>query len=93
MMGGCLVIGSNTGGTIELINNKKTGLLYQCGDIDDLAAKIEYAILNKKEMKEIAENGQKYMLENMTARANAERIFKVYEYINNAGEKIIGKAN
>lgn len=40
MMSGCLVIGANSGGTMELVSDNETGLLYTSGDYSDLAAKI-----------------------------------------------------
>ena len=46
---GKLVIGSQTGGTIELLNNGKTGLLYKHGNISDLLNKVWYAYQHKDE--------------------------------------------
>jgi glycosyltransferase involved in cell wall biosynthesis len=37
---GCCVIGSNVGGIPELIQPDQSGLLFQCGDIGDLAEKL-----------------------------------------------------
>lgn len=88
MMGGCLVIGANSGGTIELINDKVTGLLYKSGDADDLCKKLEYAITHLDEMKTIAQNGQAYMIENMTARKNATRIHELYQVVVQSQESI-----
>lgn len=42
------VIGSNRGGTSELIKNEETGLLYECGDIKALAACIKRLIDDKE---------------------------------------------
>lgn len=81
MMGGCLVIGANSGGTVELVKDNVTGLLYKSGDINSLVDKMEYAITHPLEMINIAENGQKYMIENMTARKNAQRIYDLYQDI------------
>lgn len=88
MMGGCLVIGANSGGTIELINDKVTGLLYKSGDADDLCKKLEYVITHLDEMKTIAQNGQAYMIENMTARKNATRIHELYQAVVQSQESI-----
>lgn len=88
MMGGCLVIGANSGGTIELINDKVTGLLYKSGDADDLCKKLEYVITHLDEMKTIAQNGQAYMIENMTARRNATRIHELYQAVVQSQESI-----
>lgn len=90
MMAGCLVIGADTGGTVELVSNLETGLLYKSGDADDLAEKIRCALNNKKRMIEIARNGQAYMLKNMTARTNAQNIYDIYRtIIQNRKEKNI----
>ncbi|MCI9061378.1 MULTISPECIES: glycosyltransferase family 4 protein [Romboutsia] len=44
MLHGIPVVGSNVGGTLELIKNRETGMIYQYGDINDLANKIEVLI-------------------------------------------------
>lgn len=41
MMGQIPVIGSNSGGTKELIKHNQNGLLFESGNADDLAKKIE----------------------------------------------------
>jgi glycosyltransferase involved in cell wall biosynthesis len=46
---GIPVIGSNTGGTPELLQHRKYGLLYDVSSIEDLVLKME-DIINKKEM-------------------------------------------
>lgn len=77
-MGGCVVIGANTGGTIELIEDSKTGYLYESGNVDSLMEKIIYVLENKKIANDIAKSGQAYMLSNMTAEKNADAIYDVY---------------
>ncbi|MBR3354980.1 MAG: glycosyltransferase family 4 protein [Oscillospiraceae bacterium] len=78
MMGGCVVIGANTGGTVELIEDSKTGYLYESGNVDSLVKKIIYVLENKKIANEVAKSGQTYMLSNMTAEKNADAIYDVY---------------
>ena len=78
MLAGCLVIGARSAGTLELIQDNETGLLYQEGSADDLAGKIERAINEKQKMISVAQNGQQYMLHNMTASINAQKIYKEY---------------
>jgi glycosyltransferase involved in cell wall biosynthesis len=41
---GCAVVGSDVGGTPELIHDGKTGLLFRLGDSQDLAAKLRILI-------------------------------------------------
>lgn len=76
-----LVIGSNTGGTIELVQDKKTGFLYSEGDYIDLADKIEYAINNWKKCKKIVENAYNYAINNFTITKCAKGVNEVYKYL------------
>lgn len=80
MLTGCLVIGANTGGTQELIQDGKTGLLFdfKSGESPDLAEKMIYALEHRGEMAEIALAGQKVMAETMTAERNADEVARVY---------------
>lgn len=41
------IIGSNSGGVTEIIEDKKTGLLFEAENADDLAQKIEFMMLEK----------------------------------------------
>lgn len=81
MLSGNLVIGANTAGTKDLINDGQTGILYKQGDSDDLFEKIWFAINNKLKSKQIAKNGRSYMYENMSAEKNADEIYDLYNEI------------
>ena len=81
MLSGNLLIGADTAGTKELIDDKKTGLLYKHGNPDDLCEKMVYAIDNKRKSKKMADKGRKYMFNNMTAEINADKIFKLYNEV------------
>lgn len=74
-----LVIGSNTGGTIELVQDKQTGFLYNEGDYIDLANKIEYAINNWKECEKIVENAYDYATNNFTITKCTKGVNEVYK--------------
>lgn len=65
MLAGLSMIGSNTGGTKELINHMENGLLYQLGDHDDLVKCIE-AMSNKKLRVRLAQKGQQFAIDNFT---------------------------
>lgn len=78
MMSGALVIGANTGGTVEIINDMETGLLYEQGNADDLCKKIQYALKHPEEMKTIAATGRKMAMQKYTAKLNASNIVNVY---------------
>lgn len=46
MASGCCVIGSRVGGTPELIAANERGLLFESGDVDDLAGQLERVVMN-----------------------------------------------
>lgn len=79
MLSGNLVIGADSAGTQELIQDNKTGLLYSQGDPDDLCSKIIFAIKQQEHSKLLAAQGRKYMFENMTAEINAKNIYQIYQ--------------
>ena len=56
MASGIPAIASNFGGTPELIDDKKTGLLFTPGDYKDLSKKIVYLIRNPKIVSRLGEN-------------------------------------
>ena len=81
MLAGCLVIGANTAGTAEIIENNSTGLLYQQGNSDSLAEKLKYALKNKVDMQRIADNGSKTASLKFTAENNEQEILALYHEI------------
>lgn len=78
MMAGCLVIGANVGGTVEIIEDNKSGLLYQKGKPIDLTEKIEYAVHNKEIAKKLASSGQVRAVEKFSEDRNTKEIYEVY---------------
>ena len=78
MLAGSLVIGADSGGTSEILSDGR-GILFDVGCAEQLAAKIQYIIEHKDEMRILAEKAQKYALEVYTAERNAEQIYQVYK--------------
>ena len=76
---GCLVIGANSGGTKELINDGVTGYKYVTHNIDNLSNVIWDAIQNRETSNKIATAGQSYAIEHFSARKNAEEIMNLYD--------------
>lgn len=72
------VIGSDSGGTKELIINGYNGLLYKNTDYLDLAEKIKYFIDNKEKIIVMGKNAYDYALNNFTAERNAEELYSIY---------------
>ena len=76
-----LAIGSNTGGTVEIIEDNVNGLLYEEGDYISLANKIKYAIDNKTEMNTVIENGYKTTIEKYSISRVVDQIMEIYSAI------------
>lgn len=81
MMAGLLTIGENSGGTPELIEHGKTGLLYEYGNYIQLAELIQYAMNNPDTVREIALEGQKNALQNFSIEKTAQNVKKIYDEI------------
>lgn len=81
MLSGLGVIVSNTGANQEIVEDKKTGLVYSLGDIIDLCNKILYYACNRKRLYEIANNGQIVARERFSYTINAHNIENVYKNV------------
>jgi len=81
MRSGLLLIGANTGGTLEIITDHQTGLLYEQGHVDDLKEKIKGVISNKQLYKNIAKNGYQYAQLNFTPAKNVTEIYHVFKAV------------
>lgn len=80
-LSGCLVIGADSGATVELIQDEQTGLLYHAGSAEDLAARIIQAVENPQNMREIARAGQEHARKTFSKENNANEVIKVYRKI------------
>jgi len=74
----CLVIGADTSGTKEIIQNRVTRLLYKKGDINNLYETIAMALNNKKMSNDIVQNSIYLIAEKFSAKNNYEGINKIY---------------
>lgn len=73
-----LVIGANTAATIELIDNGENGYLYEYGNIDELASKIESAIKNRGRSIDMINNAKINSI-NKYSNSIYPKIFNVYK--------------
>lgn len=78
---GCLVIAADRGATMEIIEDEKTGFLYQYENISDLALKIRDAFKDKDGARKIAALGRERVKELFTKEHNADEVIKVYDQI------------
>ena len=70
------VIATNVGGIPELIENKKSGLLVEKDNSDDIINKISYLFENQKEAKQMGIYGKKFIEENFSWDKIAEGFVK-----------------
>ena len=72
----------------EIVKDGRTGLHFTAGDHKDLAAKVEWAWMHKKEMKEIGRQARKEFEGKYTAKKNYERLMDIYKFaVNSRGLK------
>jgi len=74
---GVPVIASRVGGIPETITHLETGILVEPGNVAEWAKWIDYALSNKKTMKEMAMRGQQFVLENFSKQKNTEELLKI----------------
>lgn len=74
-----LVIGADNTGTSELIDNEKYGLLYETGNPNMLADKIEYAINN--DMTDTVAMARQNAVEKYSVAENARGVLSVFEKV------------
>ena len=79
MLGGCLVIGSDSGATTELIGDNDYGYLYSAGDSHSLAEAIRYAVENKELSILKMKAGRERAVNAFTAELNAHAINSLYQ--------------
>lgn len=57
------VLGSSANGIMELVQNEKTGLIFQSGDIQNLASQCLLLLHSPQQRKTLGENARKYVLQ------------------------------
>lgn len=73
------IVASNTGGTPEIVHDKKNGLLCECS-AEDLAEKIHLLIENSSQRKKIIENNRIYATE-FSWSSIAEQYLELYKKV------------
>jgi glycosyltransferase involved in cell wall biosynthesis len=63
MSAGCCIVASNTAPVLEVIEDNYNGLLVDFFNIDELVAKLEYALNNKEKMQKIRQNARQSVVE------------------------------
>ena len=76
---GVPVIASRLGAMAEIIEDKRTGLHFDPGNPEDLAAKVEWAWNHPKEMQEMGYQARKEYEAKYTAERNYKLLMEIYE--------------
>lgn len=71
------VIGANTGGTVELINNSN-GYLYESGDYKQLADIMKNFIYNRNLIEKLGKQARSYANDNFRKELTTDNIYKEY---------------
>ena len=79
---GRLVIANDTGATSDLIIDGRTGLIYESGNIMQLAEKMIWAIDNQKEAIKIGNNARKIQRERYLSSNQYKALIDAVEYYN-----------
>lgn len=81
MFGGLTVIASDTGANAEIITDKEDGLIYDLGNIQMLANKIEHLYKNREELRKLSFEGQKTVIAKFTSDINCKNIYRLYKSV------------
>ncbi len=76
-----LVIASNEGANIELVQNGQYGKLFNCNNSESLASEMKNAIFSKGKEKDICEQAYHYARNRFTIKKNVEDIEKIYKEV------------
>jgi glycosyltransferase involved in cell wall biosynthesis len=76
---GLPVIASRLGAMAEIVDDGRTGLLFEPGNPQDLAAKVEWAWNHPNKMKEMAREARREYEEKYTAERNYEMLMAIYQ--------------
>lgn len=71
------VVGSNSGGIVEIIDNRKTGLLFDVGDSESLAFKIDEFMKNPSLLQELATAGKIKCEEHFSSKIQFIKLSKI----------------
>ncbi|MCS4487687.1 glycosyltransferase family 4 protein [Streptococcus sciuri] len=81
MLSGALVIGTNSGGTKEIIDHHKTGYLYSPENAKELCTILEEVVKHQEKAQKIAKKGQNKAIKMFSDTANAHSVTSVYDCV------------
>lgn len=78
---GIPILASNLGGMPEIIKDRKTGILFKAGDIDDLVGKIKSVIHSEDNLREVRLNVLKEYEKKYSPEENYKILMTVYDKV------------
>lgn len=78
---GLPVIASNLGALAELIEPRKTGLLFESGRAEDLSAQVQWALAHQDSLQQMRSNVRREYEQCYTARANYQILSTIYDRV------------
>lgn len=86
MNSGCAVVASHAIGSVPfLMQHRENGLIYKCGDIDDLYNQVKYLLDSPQEQVRLGENAYHTIVDLWNAEVAAERFMNLVEEIKKHG--------
>ena len=75
------VIASHLGASPEIIDDNKTGFIYQSKDLNDLTTKVEHLYFDKLKIKEMGENAYLKLKEKYTPKVYYQKLISIYNQL------------
>jgi glycosyltransferase involved in cell wall biosynthesis len=76
---GCAVVASDTGSRRELVHQGETGLLYRCGDVNQLAQSIRALASDPELAERMGRTGREWVRDHHSAESYYEQLLSLYE--------------
>jgi len=76
---GLPVICSRLGGMAEIVEDGVTGLHFEAGNADDLAAKVKWLLAHPEECEQMGRNARETYLKNYTPEINYKQLMAIYQ--------------
>lgn len=85
MASGCCVVASTVGGNPELVRHEESGLLFQRGNVEELAKHLDLLVSDQPLRRRLAAAGRERMVRDFSLAAAARRMGEIYrEYLDRA---------
>jgi len=73
------VLATDVGGTAEIITDKKTGILVNSGNIEEIQSGIKYLLDNPKDAKKLTQTGKQKVMDFYEFKTRVNKIERIYE--------------